>query len=386
MRLQYPSSPAKLTEKGLAAKSMKLLSLKLTHFKNYEALRAEFSGGINCIVGKNGVGKTNLLDSLHYLSMTRSALNTVDQQNISYQQPFFAINSTFQIAEKEHKVNCYFEQGKKKIVKVDGKEVDKLSDHIGMIPSVLVTPDDTEIIKEGSEVRRKFFDSVISQHDRSYLEDLMGMQRLLKQRNSFLKKNEGRRNINKNLLAVYDETLIPLFQSVSSRRKEFIEAFSPYFGKNYQQIFDGAENPTISYKSSLLKEDFEKEYRNASEKDIILERTTLGAHRDDYVFTLNKRPIKKFGSQGQQKSFILALKLAEYDYLQSLKGFDPLLLLDDIFDKLDDERIESLVTLLTDTKRFSQIFITDARIERSKAFFEGKDQVSFFEIEDGELK
>lgn len=365
---------------------MKLLSLKLTHFKNYEALSVDFSGGINCIVGKNGVGKTNLLDALHYLSMTRSALNTVDQQNISYQQPFFAINSTFQIIEKEHKVNCYFEQGKKKIVKVDGKEVDKLSDHIGMIPSVLVTPDDTEIIKEGSEVRRKFFDSVISQHDRAYLEDLMGMQRLLKQRNSFLKKNEGRRNINKNLLAVYDETLIPLFQRVSSKRKAFIEAFSPYFATNYQQIFDGAENPIISYKSSLLKEAFEEEYQQALEKDIILERTTMGAHRDDYAFTLNDRPIKKFGSQGQQKSFILALKLAEYDYLQSLKGFDPLLLLDDIFDKLDDERIESLVTLLTDTKRFSQIFITDARIERSRAFFDGKDQVSFYEIEDGELK
>lgn len=386
MRLQYSSSLAKLTEKGCAAKSMKLLSLKLTHFKNYEALSVAFSAGINCVVGKNGMGKTNLLDALHYLSMTRSALNSVDQQNISYDQPFFAINSKLEIHNKEHFVNCYFEQGKKKIVKVDGKEVDKLSDHIGMIPSVLITPDDTEIIKEGSEVRRKFFDSVISQHDRHYLEDLMAMQRLLKQRNSFLKQNQGRKNINKNLLAVYDESLVPLFRTVSEKRNEFIAAFEPYFAENYQQIFQGNELPVISFRSSVQKADFESQFKEALEKDIILERTTMGAHKDDYIFKLNERPIKKFGSQGQQKSFILALKLAEYDYLKSLKGFNPLLLLDDIFDKLDDERIESLVNLLTDSTRFSQIFITDARAERSRAFFEGKDQVSFFEIEDGELR
>lgn len=385
LRFQCPSSLAKLTEKGLAAKSMKLLSLKLTHFKNYLALSVEFSAGINCIVGKNGMGKTNLLDALHYISMTRSALNTVDQQNITHEQPFFAINSKLEITDKEHAVNCYLEQGKKKIVKVDGKELEKLSDHIGMVPSVLITPDDTEIIKEGSEVRRKFFDSVISQHDRSYLEDLMAMQRLLKQRNSFLKQNAGRRSLNKQLLAVYDESLLPLFKSVATKRAEFIKEFIPYFQKNYELIFDGAESPIISYRSNVVKEDFEELFKEALEKDIILERTTMGAQKDDYVFKLNDRPIKKFGSQGQQKSFILALKLAEYDYLKSLKGFNPLLLLDDIFDKLDDQRIESLVNLLTDQERFSQIFITDARIERSKAFFEGKEQVSFFEIENGEL-
>lgn len=365
---------------------MKLISLKLTHFKNYDALEANFSSGINCIVGKNGMGKTNLLDALHYLSMTRSALNTVDAQNIRHEADFFAINSVFEVTDQELRVNCYFEQGKKKVLKVNGKEVDKLSDHIGKLPSVLITPDDTEIIKEGSEVRRKFFDSVISQHDRSYLEALIQMQRLLKQRNSFLKQNDGRLNINRQLLEVYDEGLIPLFLQIAARRQTFIEEFMPYFTRNYAQIFDGEEIPKIRYRSDVTAEDFDEQFREAFQKDILLQRTTKGAHRDDYVFALNDRAVKKFGSQGQQKSFVIALKLAEYDYLKALKGFNPLLLLDDIFDKLDDERIDRLVSLLTDEDRFSQIFITDARKERSEEFFEGKENVHFYEIHHGQLQ
>ncbi|RED98870.1 DNA replication/repair protein RecF [Marinoscillum furvescens] len=365
---------------------MKLNSLKLTYFKNYDALEANFSSGINCLVGKNGMGKTNLLDALHYLSMTRSALNTVDGQNIQHGESFFAINSVFEVADQELRINCYFEQGKKKVLKVNGKEVDKLSDHIGRLPSVLITPDDTEIIKEGSEVRRKFFDSVIAQHDRSYLEALIQMQRLLKQRNSFLKQNDGKLNINRQLLDVYDEGLLPLFQQIAKRRQAFIEEFTPYFIKNYAQIFEGKETPSIRYRSDVVSEDFELQFKEVFQKDILLQRTTKGAHRDDYVFALNDRAVKKFGSQGQQKSFVIALKLAEYDYLKTLKGLSPLLLLDDIFDKLDDERIHRLVSLLTDEERFSQIFITDARKERSEAFFEGKANVQFYEIHDGQLK
>lgn len=365
---------------------MKLNSLKLTNFKNYESLDIRFSAGINCIVGKNGMGKTNLLDALHYISMTRSALNSVDQQNISYNQLFFAINGKVDQDKKEKSINCYFEQGKKKIIKVEGKELDKLSDHIGNFPSVLITPDDTEIIKEGSEVRRKFFDSVIAQHDRPYLEDLMAMQRLLKQRNSFLKKNDGRRSIDKKLISVYDESLLPLFRSVTHKRSAFIKGFTPYFTENYNQIFEGNEQTTIQYRSGVLDPNFERTYFESIERDIILQRTTVGAHKDDYAFKLNERAIKKFGSQGQQKSFIIALKLAEYDYLKSMKGFNPLLLLDDIFDKLDDERIQRLVSLLTDKNRFSQIFITDARAERSRQYFESTEAVSFYEVVEGAIK
>lgn len=366
-----------------------LNTLKLIHFKNYVDQKVAFSDGINCILGKNGMGKTNLLDAMNYLSMTRSALNPVDQQNILYAQHFFALNSEFTIDRKKLKVNCYYEQGKKKIIKVNGKEVEKLSDHIGTIPSVLVTPDDSEIIKEGSEIRRKLFDRVLSQHDRDYLNKLLQMQQLLKQRNSLLKSNEGklRGKIDRNLLKVYDEQLIPLFISIAETRKNFIDQFSPYFTTNYKDIFAGKESPTIDYTSDSLKSDFATLYSDALEKDIILQRTTKGAHKDDFIFKLNGKAIKKFGSQGQQKSFLIALKLSEYDYLQNLKGFDPMLLLDDIFDKLDDERIVRLVNLLTNPERFTQIFITDARSERSRQFFKSKkNRVHFYEIKDGTIQ
>ncbi len=376
---------AKLTEKGLAAKSMKLNRLKLINFKNYLELNIDFTEGINCILGKNGMGKTNLLDAIHYISMTRSAINSVDQQNIAHGQPFFAINTELDNKGEARKVNCYFEKGKKKIIKVDGKEVEKLSNHIGTVPCVLITPDDTDIIREGGEFRRKFFDSVLSQYNKEYMTLLINMNRLLKQRNSFLKNNEGNLKIDKQLLDIYDESLIPIFRKVSKIRKEFIEGFIPFFNNNYQLIFEGAESPDIHYKSDILEEHFENEFKNALQKDIIMQRTSMGAHKDDYIFRLNGRPIKKFGSQGQQKSFIIALKLAEYDYLKSQIGFEPLLLLDDIFDKLDDQRIEHLVELLSDQARFHQIFITDAREERSRAFFKDIVGVSFQKIEDGDL-
>ncbi|MEQ8583939.1 MAG: DNA replication and repair protein RecF [Marinoscillum sp.] len=366
---------------------MKLNSLKLSQFKNYQEVKISFSEGINCILGKNGMGKTNLLDAIHYLSMTRSALNSIDQQNISHGEKYFAINSEFTLQGKQVGINCYFEQGKKKVFKVDGKEMEKLSDHIGNVPSVLILPDDTEIIKEGSEVRRKFFDSVISQHDRTYLELLMNMQRLLKQRNSFLKSNDGNLKINYNLINVYDEALLPIFRSIVDKRTAFIEHFAPFFSENYALIFEGEEVPNIIYKSEVTEDHFEESYQKGLQKDIVLQRTNKGAHKDDYAFKLNDRPIKKFGSQGQQKSFIIALKLAEYDYLKAQKGFEPLLLLDDIFDKLDDDRIERLITLLTDSGRFSQIFMTDARAERSRAFFKAHDdRISFYDIANGAIQ
>ncbi|MFT6882480.1 MAG: DNA replication and repair protein RecF [Marinoscillum sp.] len=383
---RYLRGTAKLTENALAAKCMKLNSLKLQNFKNYSDFDIHFGSAINCILGKNGMGKTNLLDAIHYLSMTRSALNSLDQQNISHGQPFFAINGQLETLAGSEKLICYYERAKKKIFKVSGKELEKLSDHIGQVPSVLITPDDTEIIREGSEVRRKFVDSVISQQDRGYLELLIAMQRLLKQRNSFLKSNEGKQRINLQLLSVYDEGLLPLFAKIGKVRQAFIEDFSPFFEENYRLIFDGEESPKITFKSEVLEEDFEKAYKASIQKDVILQRTSKGPHRDDYEFRLNDRAIKKYGSQGQQKSFVIALKLAEYDFLKSRKHFNPFLLLDDIFDKLDDERIGRLVSLLTDKDRFSQIFITDAREERSRAIFGQIPDVSYFEIVKGILK
>lgn len=364
---------------------MILNTLKLQHFKNYQGTEFRFGPGINCILGKNGMGKTNLLDAIHYLSMTKSALKTTDQQGIHFGEAFFSINGVFENGSETLTVNGYFEKGKKKAMKIGGKEPERLSDHIGRIPSVLTTPDDTEIIKEGSEMRRKLFDSVISQFDGEYLRSLMELQRVLKQRNSFLKQNDGRRNVDRTLLSVYDEKILPLNKMISDVRKGFVKVFEAFFAENYQLIFDGKERPGIDYKSDCGEQDFEKRYLESWEKDVILQRTTMGCHKDDYIFTLNDRPIKRIGSQGQQKSFIIALKLSEYDFLKDKKGHSPLLLLDDIFDKLDDDRIGHLVTLLSDTARFPQLFITDARVERSRQFFKELADVSFFEVQNGTI-
>ncbi len=361
---------------------MVLSTLKLVNFKNYQEETFHFNKGINCLLGQNGMGKTNLLDAIHYLCMTRSSQNNIDQENILFDQGYFSIHGEF---ESGLKVNCYFESGKKKLFRINGSEPEKLSDHIGSIPWVLTTPDDNEIIREGSEIRRKLFDRVISQYDRYYLDELIQCRKLLKQRNTFLKQNEGRSNYNKRLLDTYDEQLVPLFKNISSKRKSFLEEFQTFFIKNYHDVFKVDEVPAIKYRTKCLDKDFEAIFSSAIKKDLILERTTLGSHKDDFIFLLNNKPTKKYSSQGQQKSLIIALKLAEFDFLKSKKEDTPLLLLDDVFDKLDDHRINHLVKLLSDSKRFSQIFLSDARKERSKEFFGKKKRVKFFEIENGRI-
>ncbi|MEQ8239673.1 MAG: DNA replication and repair protein RecF [Cyclobacteriaceae bacterium] len=364
---------------------MILRHLELFFFKNYPKVVLDFQPGINCIVGKNGMGKTNLLDAIHYLCMTRSAINTIDSQNIFDGEKYFAINSRIE-AEKNLRVNCYFEAGKKKIIKVNGAEVQRLSDHIGKIPCVLTTPDDNEIIKEGSEIRRKTFDAMISQSNRHYLGLIIHYSALLKQRNAFLKQNDGRLNLNRKLLETYDEQLLPLNKEIAQERAQFLAAFTPYFQRNYTAIFSGAEKVSIGYKSDCNKENFTQIFTASLEKDIVTQRTNVGCHKDDFVFRLNDKPVKKFGSQGQQKSFIIALKLSEYDFLKSIKENDPLLLLDDLFDKLDDERIAQIINLINDPDRFSQVFVTDARRDRSEELFKVTSNVHFFEIENGSVK
>ncbi len=361
---------------------MVLRTLKLANFKNYQEQIFHFREGINCILGLNGMGKTNLLDAIHYLSMTRSSLTNVDQENILFGENYFSVIGEF---NEKLTINCYFETGKKKIFKINGSEPERLSQHIGTIPCVLTTPNDTEIIKEGSEVRRKLFDRVISQYDRLYLDYLITCRKLLSQRNSFLKQNEGSLKYNKNLLQTYDEQLLPLFIEISSRRQSFFSEFASFFTKNYQELFKVAEKPSIHYRTKCLSEDFREQYFAAIKKDILLERTSMGSHKDDFIFLLDGKPTKKFGSQGQQKSLIIALKLSEFDFLRSKKDEVPLLLLDDIFDKLDDHRISHLVELLTDSERFSQIFITDARKERARSYFSNIKKVTFFEIKNGHL-
>ncbi len=365
---------------------MLLRELKLHSFKNYQEVKLAFADGAICIIGKNGMGKTNLLDAIFTVAMTKSALNLTDQQLIRHEDSFYAINSFFENEGAVYKVNMYCERGRRKQLKVDDAEVTRMSDHIGLIPCVLTTPDDSGIIQEGSEGRRRLFDMVIAQCDQNHLRNLMEYQKLLKQRNSLLKSVDHFRASDVALLEVYDEQILPVNTSIAGCRKSFAAEFIPFFQENYKSIFPGLEAVSIRYESESLIPTFKERFISNRKKDLILQRTEMGNHKDDFYFEMNGQPIKKFGSQGQQKSFIIALKLAEYDFLKAKKGFNPVLLLDDIFDKLDDQRIAHLVNLLSDRTRFSQFFITDARSDRSKLFFQEKKQVTFLEVENGTIK
>lgn len=353
---------------------MILKSLRLSSFKNHENSNFEFGDGINCILGKNGIGKTNLLDAIYYLSFSKSAVGSQDRFAIAHDKPAFTIHGSYD----EITIAIQSEKGKSKTIKIDGKEPEKLSDLIGKVPLVIILPDDTGMIKEGSDERRKFFDGAISQFDKEYLESLIQYNKLLKQRNSLLKQSENKK-LNTKLIETYDDQLVPLSIKISNKRNELQKAFLPFLKANYKELHDGSESPRIEFKTHVV-EGFEDQFKSGLQKDLIMQRTLLGSHRDDFVFLLDGEPIKKFGSQGQQKTFIVALKLALYDFLFERTKKKPLLLLDDIFDKLDDSRISMLVALLKDPKRFGQIFISDARNDRSKELFKNEKKVTFFEL------
>lgn len=343
---------------------MHLKSLKLFNFKNYEEFSIEFSPQINCLVGKNGVGKTNLLDAIHYLCLTRSAFNTIEQQNILHGANFFMIQGKMEKYQKEAAVVCSYQQGAKKVFKVNQTDYERFSEHIGVYPIVLVAPTDIDLVREGSEVRRKFIDSVISQTDKHYLGSLLKYSKQLKQRNALLKQFGERHYFDADLLQPYNAAIIQLSQRIAKVRNTTIEALSPIFQKYYRLLTNGQEEVALDYKTKALNEDFAIFFKGFQEKELILQRTMQGVHKDDYAFTIEGYPLKKFGSQGQQKSFIVALKLAQFEYMQSQSEIAPILLLDDIFDKLDDARIAKLLTLLSQ-QQFGQVFITDARPERS---------------------
>ena len=355
---------------------MTLTQLNLHGFKNYEERKFSFKGGITCIVGKNGAGKTNLLDGIYYLAFAKTALNATDTQNIHEGLKSFTVFGTF---SDDCKVACGYEFRKGKTLKVDGNEQIKLSEHIGKVPLIFTTPDDSDIIREGSEYRRKFFDGAISQQDSDYLKNLISYNQLLRQRNEHLKSAENSSNINHDLLDTYDSQLLPRALAISRRREEFLENYLDYFSFNYSSLHAQDEVPKIAFDSEVTRGGFESKFKASRQKDILMTRTMMGPHRDKYDFLLNDHQVKKFASQGQQKTFIIALKLAEFDFLKASTSKTPLLLLDDIFDKLDDERIAALVDLLDDKGRFDQIFITDARAERSKTFLKNKE-VNFIEL------
>jgi len=362
-----------------------LKKLTLHDFKNYGEARFAFDNKVNCFLGKNGVGKTNILDAIYYLGFTKSALNGVDVQNIKHGKNQFVVKGEFQTNNMISEIICSYEVGSKKTIRTDGNETRKLSDHIGKYPIVLVAPNDIELIWGGSELRRKFFDSLISQLDKNYLEHLIIYTNQLKQRNSLLRLSADR-GIDYDLLEAYDQKIVVSGTYIHQKRKELLDSFSPLFQVHYKFISgDTDEAVDIQYRSDCSGEDFGSLLKNALRKDIVIQRTSVGIHRDDFVFTLNGHELKRIGSQGQQKSFLIGLKLAEFQTIEKTKAIKPLLLLDDIFDKLDDERIHKLVNLVVDGT-FGQLFITDARPDRSQGLLaEAKVNAELFLIENGKL-
>lgn len=349
--------------------NMHLQHIRLVGFKNYDEAEFRFIPTVNCITGPNGKGKTNLLDAIHYLCLCKGFLNPVDSQNIRHGAPFFVIEGEFWREGKEEQIFCGLKRGMKKQFKRNKKEYERLADHIGLFPVVVISPLDHVLLTGGSEERRKFTDSLIAQFDHSYLEDLMAYNRLIAQRNALLKHFFESRKFDRETLHVYNEQLIPYGNAVYQRRKDFIERFTPVFSALYNYLSGQAEEVTLMYESHLHNGDFGTLLNEALEKDRLMQYSTVGVHKDDLIFQLNGYPVRKFGSQGQQKTYLTALKLAEHDFLAQMKGFAPILLLDDIFDKLDSDRVGKLIHKVSE-EGFGQVFITDTGKEKLSAIFD----------------
>lgn len=343
---------------------MRINKLNLHNFKNHESLQLDLSAQINCFVGNNGVGKTNILDALYYLSVGKSFLGNSDFNNIKNESDFFSIEAEIQNEEKEDILKIILSKDTKKVIKKNDKNYDRLSDHVGYLPSVIISPYDQNLISDSGESRRKFLDAMISQTDSDYLFALIQYQKTLQQRNALLKSFAKNRYFDIESLEIYNEPLIKFGEKIFTTRKEFVLKLNPVMQQFYKSISGGKEEVTITYQSDL-EQDFSELLKLNLEKDRILTYTSRGIHKDDLLFEMMHYPIKKAGSQGQQKTFLVALKLAQMIRIKELTNKTPILLLDDIFDKLDDKRVSQLIDLVNQ-ENFGQIFITDTHKERTE--------------------
>lgn len=365
---------------------MYLSRLHVFNFKNYTEAELEFSSGANCFSGNNGSGKTNLLDAIHYLGLCKSYFNPVDSQNIKHEESFFVVQGNFVHKGNENQVYCGLKRNQKKKFSFNKTEYSRLSDHIGLIPVVMISPTDHELITGGSEERRKLADSIISQYNKLYLDDLIAYNKALSQRNSLLKQFERNGGFDYSSLEIWDEQLITYGNRIHAERVSFISEFLPLFRNIFNYIADGSEKVEMEYSSQLNQDSFDDLLRQYRERDRIVQFTTAGIHKDDLEMKIHDHPIKKFGSQGQQKSFLIALKLAQFQFFSMKKGVKPILLLDDIFEKLDESRVTKLMELVS-KENFSQIFITDTHSRRVTDIFENINiPVKMFEVESGEVK
>ncbi len=355
-------------------------NLKIINFKNHPEKSFDFSSEINCFVGNNGAGKTNILDALHYISMGKSFLGNSDFQNIKEDENFFSIESEIEGEEKNDIIKILLQKETKKIIKKNEKTYERMADHIGFLPSVMISPYDANLISDGGESRRKFLDAMISQTDSEYLFNLIQYQKTLQQRNALLKYFQKNRTFDIDSLEIYNEPITKFGTQIFKKRQLFVEAILPTIQHFYTIISKGNEKVTVIYESDLNEDNFENLLTKNLEKDRQLTYTSKGIHKDDLRFEMNGNLIKKFGSQGQQKSFLIALKLAQIKRIKEITNKNPILLLDDIFDKLDDNRVSQLIELVNE-QNFGQIFITDTHKERTESVVKRINEESkIFEI------
>jgi len=344
---------------------MYLQKLSLVNFKNLESQSFDFQQKINCFVGNNGVGKTNILDAIYYLSFAKSYFNSIAGQNIRHGEAFFMIEGDYILNDRTEKIVCSLKKGQKKILKRNGKNYEKFSEHIGQLPLVIISPADRDLVTEGSDTRRKFIDGVISQQNKNYLKDILSYNKVLTQRNALLKYFAANRTFDALNLEVYNEQLSEYGARIYKVRKAFLEKFIPIFNEKYQIISADKESVNLVYKSQLNDFSIKELLQKSLEKDKMLQYTSSGIHKDDLSFEIGEYPIKKFGSQGQQKSYLIALKFAQFEFIKQQTDVLPILLLDDIFDKLDESRVLQIINLV-DNDEFGQIFITDTHSERTE--------------------
>lgn len=361
---------------------MQLTALQLLHFKNWPEADLAFCSGVNCLLGDNGSGKTNVLDAVHYLCLTKSYFNPIDQYNIAHGAEHMLVSGTFERRGEVEVVACGVQRGVKKTMRRNDKAYDRLSDHIGRFPAVMIAPDDASIIHEGSDARRKWMDSVVCQLDRPYLQQLVDYNKALTQRNNLLRYFAENRVWDVAMLEPWTEQMIPTARAIRARRSAFVAAFNPMFERVYAELSGRKEQARVVYKTHVPDEDEAARamWRGAEADDRRLRRTTVGVHKDDLVFELDGHPLKRMGSQGQQKSFLIALRLAQLAFMEAATGVKPILLLDDIFDKIDDKRVAALMDLVT-RDEVGQVFITDTSLGRIPDLFrEAGADVRVFEV------
>ena len=363
---------------------MHIRKLSLVQFKNYDELETDFNKKLNCIVGENGVGKTNILDAIYYLCMTKSYFGTGDGYNIQYNKEFMMLKALFNKNNIEDEITCGVKKGSKKQFSKNQKEYTKLSEHIGQYPVVVVSPADSSLILDGSEERRKYINGVISQYSPTYLDNVLNYNKIIQQRNKLLKDARGSYSINE-LLDVFDDQLVPLARKIYKERVSFFKELQPVFSKYYATISEERESVELVYKSHLEEGDFESTLKESRAKDCIVQHTSKGIHKDDIQLLMGGRPIKRNASQGQQKTYLVSLKLAQFEFLREINKVRPILLLDDLFDKFDSRRVGQILQLVS-SDEFGQIFISHHNEKRMLELLEEiEGSYAIFKVQENKL-